>query len=209
MPKASVRDQIASFENQAATLMAGFATEASVSKSGLEDNLRRIGVAAKVTATGSAVKVDVQVPEHPGFRTGEAPEDFTQAARDRRAEEHFASRKSAVWKAVKAMTGITSEQKVEALRKLGYGEKNLPSQKTQVMAEVTDSSGYNRSLSFTLDGEHTEAEVRERLEASVEHSPATTVILAAFPEAVLPDSAKKVPYLSVSAQLTWPAEYTA
>lgn len=210
MPESvSIRDQITGFESQAANLLAGFATEASVSKGGLEDNLRQIGVTAKVTATGSAVKIEVQVPEHPGFSSGQDPEDFTEAARNRRAGKYLADRKAAVWKAIKGMASITSEQKVEALRVLGYDDVNLPSQKTQVSAEVASSTGGYDYLSFTLDGEHTEAEVRDRLESVVEHTPATAITLAAFPDAVLPGGAGKVRSLSVYAELTWPAKYTA
>lgn len=206
MPATTTRDQITQFESQAAGLFAGFATEASVSKSGLEDNLRQVGVTAKVTATGDAVKVEVQVPEHPGFRSGETPEDFTEAARDRRAETYLADRKAAVWKAIKRMSGITPEQKVEALRGLGYGDANLPSQKTQVTAEIAIGTEVSQ-VSFTLDGEHTEAEVRDRLEAVTEHTPGTALILAAYPDAT--GYAGKVRYLSVYAELTWPASYTA
>lgn len=210
MPQ-SVNDQITEFESKAASLLAGFATEASLGKAGLEDNLYAVGVNAKVTATGDAVKVEVQVPENPGFRSSENPEDFTEAARARRAEDYLAKRKSAVWSAIKRMSGITSEQKVAALRGLGYSDVNLPSQKTTVSATVVNSSVYGgySDIQFTLDGEHTKDEVREQLMAVVDDAPGTATVLAAFPDAVLPESAGKVRNLSVYAELTWPSKYTA
>jgi hypothetical protein len=213
MTQPSINDQITAFESQAASLLAGFATEASIGKAGLEDNLYAVGVSAKVTATGDAVKVEVQVPEHPGFKPSENPEDFTAEAQARRAEQYLAKRKSAVWTAIKRMSGITSEQKVAALRGLGYDAVNLPSQKTTVSATIANPTGdgYHgySDVQFTLDGEHTLDEVRAQLETVVKDSPGTALVLAAFPDAVLPDSAGKVRNLSVYAELTWPKAYTA
>lgn len=209
MPKSdTTRTQIASFETEVAQAFAGFATADSLSQAGLQRNLAAAGIKAKITATCDDLKIDVQVPEHPGVASGENAADLTDAAKERRAAAYLKTRKAAVWDAIREMVPGTlkGEQATEALRALGYSEASMPSVKTTVSAYVADGRGGYESVKFTVPGEHTKESVTETLTAAVTPNPLPVLVAGAFPGAVLPESFAPVNHVEVHSELKWPAK---
>jgi hypothetical protein len=207
--QAAVRTEIQQFEEKAAGTFAGFATEDSLDKSGLQRNLTAVGITAKVTATGDAVRIEVSIPEHPGLKSGEAAEDLTPAALTARAQAYLTARRQAVWNSVKSMVSngtLKSERASDTLRALGYGDDAMPSVQTSVTASIARgrNAGHDE-VSFSLKGEVKEADIRAKLEEATPFNPATQVVIAAFGgDAELGSGSSRVRDLRVSHKLTWP-----
>ena len=202
---------VADFHAQAGREIARLMAECEADQSATARRLRDAGIKAEVKpAASGGYELTFTPSETAGLPEGTKRGDFKAEALAKMDAEHLAAEKERIYQWFRYVTQrgrFTTEQAASALTSLGYAA--LPTTQTLVEYQVRTGHRDNygdpvrESVTFTLPGEFSTDQVRQRLAAVVPHTGPVAQALEAFPEAQGVGS--PVRDLYVSYEQKWPA----
>jgi len=207
----SAATPLSAFHEAVAAQVARIEAEREAGSSNVASRLDQFGIQATVRAssTDGPFKVTIKPNENAGLPHGVKRSQLNPEALAELDAKHLAAEKERVWQRFRYLSTrgyYSTEQATTALTALGF--TTLPSAKTSVQysqeGNGVDRYGDRRleTISFELDGEVSEADVKARLEAVLKPEGLHAVIAEAFPEAEkLPSVVRD---LYVSTKQSWP-----